>query len=40
MELYQKTMKEKVDKMSASLIELGSDAFLDAMENKSTSVNV
>jgi phosphoribosylaminoimidazole carboxylase len=40
MEAYQKEMKEKVDKMSESLIDLGSDKFLDSMENKSTSVNV
>ncbi len=37
---YQASMKEKVDKMSSSLLELGSDQFLDQMENKSKSVNV
>ena len=40
MAAYQVTMKEKVDKMSETLLELGSDKFLDQMENKSTSVNV
>lgn len=40
MEAYQKAMKEKVDKMSESLTVLGSDKFLDSMENKSTAVNV
>lgn len=37
---YQKEMKEKVDKMSEALTTLGSDKFLDAMENKSKEVNV
>ena len=40
MEGYQKEMKEKVDKMSELLIELGSDKFLDSMDNKNQSVNV
>ena len=40
MSSYQVSMKEKVDKMSSSLLELGSDQFLEQMENKSTSVNV
>ena len=40
MEAYQNDMKEKVDKISETLIALGSDKFLDTMENKSTSVNV
>lgn len=37
---YQIEMKEKVDDMSEKLLELGSDAFLEQMENKSTAVNV
>jgi len=40
MSLYQVTMKEKVDKMSETLLELGSDKFLEQMDNKSKSVNV
>ena len=37
---YQIEMKGKVDDMSEKLLELGSDAFLEQMENKSTAVNV
>lgn len=37
---YQVEMKRKVDAMSTKLLNLGSDAFLDQMENKSTAVNV
>merc|ERR1719162_2021333 len=40
MEGYQVEMKEKVDAMSESLSEKGSEAFLEGMENKSQSVNV
>lgn len=40
MSTYQVEMKEKVDKMSESLLDLGSDEFLERMENKSQSVNV
>jgi phosphoribosylaminoimidazole carboxylase len=37
---YQTEMKEMVEDMSAKLTDLGSDAFLEQMENKSSSVNV
>lgn len=37
---YQTEMKESVDTMSTKLLELGSDAFLQGMDNKGTSVNV
>jgi len=37
---YQTEMKELVDESSAKLLDLGSDAFLAQMDNKSTSVNV
>lgn len=40
MERYQVEMKEKVDAMSELLGEKGSAAFLEGMEDKSTSVNV
>lgn len=40
MEAYQKEMKEKVDRMSESLLELGSDKFLESMDNKNQAVNV
>merc|ERR1711957_416012 len=40
MEAYQLEMKDTVDGMSAKLHELGSEKFLDNMENKSKSVNV
>lgn len=40
MEEYQKTMKEKVEETSSKLLEAGSDAFLEQMENKNQSVNV
>jgi len=40
MEAYQKVMKEKVDAVSESLTLLGSDKFLELMDNKSMSVNV
>jgi phosphoribosylaminoimidazole carboxylase PurE protein len=35
---YQTEMKEMVEDMSAKLTDLGSDAFLEQMENKSSSV--
>ena len=37
---YQAHMKEMVDEVSTRLVELGSDAFLEQMDNKNTSVNV
>jgi phosphoribosylaminoimidazole carboxylase len=37
---YQTAMKETVEEVSAKLIRLGSDAFLEQMDNKNTSVNV
>jgi phosphoribosylaminoimidazole carboxylase len=37
---YQTHMKEMVDEVSEQLLDLGSDAFLEQMENKNTSVNV
>lgn len=40
MSAYQLSMKEAVDKASGTLLEIGSDMYLDRMENKSTSVNV
>jgi len=40
MSAYQVSMKEMVDNMSESLLELGSDKFLEKMDNKSKSVNV
>ncbi|GAX23244.1 phosphoribosylaminoimidazole carboxylase [Fistulifera solaris] len=40
MEEYQTAMKEKVDEASAKLVEIGSDAFLEQMDNKNQSVNV
>jgi phosphoribosylaminoimidazole carboxylase len=40
MEAYQTEMKEMVEDMSAKLTDLGSDKFLEGMDNKSQSVNV
>mmetsp|Transcript_19795 Transcript_19795/g.27827 ORF Transcript_19795/g.27827 Transcript_19795/m.27827 type:complete len:618 (+) Transcript_19795:124-1977(+) len=40
METYQRELKEMVDAMSEKLLSLGSDEFLESMENKSKSVNV
>lgn len=40
MEEYQKAMEEKVNRISASLVSLGSDVFLESMENKNKAVNV
>lgn len=40
MEMYQSGMKEMVEGTSKKLLELGSEAYLEQMENKSTSVNV
>ena len=40
MEAYQRGMKEMVDGTSEKLLEIGSKAYLEQMENKSTSVNV
>ena len=40
MEIYQKGMKEMVEGTSDKLLEVGSEAYLDGMENKNTSVNV
>jgi phosphoribosylaminoimidazole carboxylase len=37
---YQTDMKEMVDEVSSRLLDMGSDAFLEQMENKNTSVNV
>ena len=37
---YQDDMKNMVDGTSEKLVELGSKAYLEQMENKSTSVNV
>lgn len=40
MEEYQKSMKEKVEETSEKLLQLGSDTYLEQMENKNQSVNV
>jgi len=40
METYQRELKEMVNDMSDRLTALGSDAFLEGMENKSKAVNV
>lgn len=40
MEEYQATMRDKVEETSSRLLEIGSDAFLEQMENKDQSVNV
>lgn len=40
MSAYQSDLKDKVEKMSETLRNLGSDKFLEQMDNKSTSVNV
>lgn len=40
MEKYQVEMKDMVDGMSEKLLDLGSDQFLEQMENKNQSVNV
>ena len=40
MEEYQKGMKEMVEGTSDKLLQLGSEAYLEGMENKNTSVNV
>jgi phosphoribosylaminoimidazole carboxylase len=40
MKAYQTEMKEMVEDMSAKLTDLGSDKFLESMDNKSQSVNV
>ena len=37
---YQVEMKDMVDSMSSRLLELGSDEFLQQMDNKNTVVNV
>ena len=37
---YQTEMKDMVDEMSSKLLDLGSDDFLQQMDNKSTAVNV
>jgi len=40
MRRYQDELKDTVDEMSAKLLDLGSDAFLEQMDNKNESVNV
>lgn len=40
MEAYQTTMRETVERKSARLREMGDEAYLEGMANKSTSVNV
>lgn len=40
MSAYQVELKEMVNKMSETLLDLGSDAFLEQMDNKSHAVNV
>lgn len=40
MKAYQTEMKETVNDMSSKLLDLGSDAFLEQMDNKNKSVNV
>ena len=37
---FQVELKEMVNKMSETLLDLGSDAFLEQMDNKSHAVNV
>ena len=40
MEQYQTELKEMVNDMSTKLLDLGSDKFLEGMENKNMAVNV
>jgi len=40
MEQYQEELKEMVNDMSAKLVDLGSDKFLEGMDNKNKAVNV
>jgi phosphoribosylaminoimidazole carboxylase len=40
MSVYQSNLEDKVNKMSEKLLDLGSDKFLEQMDNKSQSVNV